>query len=115
MIASDANAVLQYATETTRCIGLVREAELRESALLSSVEQHCMTESICCQALCQETAQRVVYETHRRLAAEARAVAMKRQIDAVVYDAQRCAEVDRKTIAMMHARICELELASVVE
>ena len=61
MIASDANTVLQYATETARCIGLVRKAELRKSALLSSVEQHCMAESRWCEAQCQEAERRVAY------------------------------------------------------
>ena len=63
VMASDADRVLKYAVETTRCVALVREAELRESALLASVEQRCREESMWCQALCQEAAQRVPYES----------------------------------------------------
>ena len=93
--ASDADRALKYAVEATRCVALVREAELRETALLASVEQRCRAESMWCQALCQEAAQRVAFETERRIDAEERAAAieqsvgstMEQQISAVRHEA----------------------------
>ena len=109
VMASDAERVLGYTNEAARCLSLVRD-----------VERRWVEESNRCQLLCQEAEHRVSNETQQRLAAEEHAAAVERsamksmeqRVNVVIQHARLRAEADNKMIAIMEARICELENGS---
>ena len=105
-MTSDADRVMAYANEATRCLLLARDME------------HRMTEeSYRCQVMCQEAGHRVAFETGRRLAAEEHTTAVEQWTESAIEqrtnsikdEAWLRAEADRKAMATMHARIVELE------
>ena len=106
MMASDVERVLGYENEATRCLSLMRDMERRY-----------MEESKRCQVLCQEVGHLVADKTERRQDAEEQATVVEqlvvstaeRRVIAVKHDARLRAEADRRTLAMMGARISELE------
>ena len=69
-----------------------------------------------CRVLCQEVGHQVVDKNERRQAAEEHATVVEqtavstaeRHVNAIMHDARLRAEVDRRTMTMMDARISEL-------